>query len=61
MAKAKADTPESILKPDVAAVYDVPEGRLPQFVCAEFGEVDLTAIGLEFAGRLAEKGFLIKK
>ena len=61
MAKAKSDIAESILKPEVADAFVVPEGRLPKFVCAEFGEVDLTAIGLEFANRLAEKGYLIKK
>jgi len=60
MAK-KTESPVSVLKPEVAAVFEVPEGRLSKFVCAEFGEVDLTAIGLEFAERLAEKGYLIKK
>jgi hypothetical protein len=50
----------SFLPAKVAEMYTVPEGRLPMFVCAEFGEVDLTTVTLEFAARLAEKGYLNK-
>lgn len=50
-----------MLRPEVEAQYDIPAGVVAEFVSSEFGHVDLTKIGLEFAERLAEKGYLIKK
>jgi len=50
----------SFLPDDVAALYEPGEGVLKIFVCAEFGEVDLSKVGLEFAERLASAGYLKK-
>lgn len=50
-----------VLPSDVAELYSVREGLLQKFICQEFGEVDLTTVNLEFASRLADAGYLIKK
>lgn len=50
----------SPLEKEVAKHYEVPEGRTINFVCAEFGEVDLRAVTMEFASRLADAGYLKK-
>ena len=44
----------------VAEQYSVAPGVVSRFVCAEFGEVDLTLVTLEYAERLSAQGYLIK-
>lgn len=60
MAK-KEEIKKTVLPHPVAQVFDIPEGRLSKFVCSDFGEVDLSTVTLEFAERLSEKGYLIKR
>lgn len=55
----KSTSRKSILSADVAKQYKPAKGVVAVFAC-EFGEVDLTKINLEFAGRLAEAGYLNK-
>jgi hypothetical protein len=63
MAKAskpaeQTSTGRKVLPADVAAIYEPAPGVLAQFVCSEFGHVDLSVVTLEFAERLARAGFL---
>jgi len=51
----------TVLPKEVAEQFEIAEGVLAQFVCGEFGQIDLTKINLELASRLAEKGYLLKK
>jgi hypothetical protein len=51
-------TPE--LPAEVAALYTLRKGLALKFMCADFGEVDLTRVSLAFAAQLAEAGYLIK-
>jgi hypothetical protein len=62
MAKA-TQQPEAAsgLKPEVASVYELAEGTRMVFMDSELNEVDLSKINLEFAHRVAAKGYLVKK
>jgi hypothetical protein len=60
MGKGKSIPTDNVLPPDVAKEYEVAPGVLSMFADNEFGNVDLTCVNLEFAGRLAEKGYLKK-
>ena len=60
MKQDKIET-KSILRPEVAEKFEVRKGLLSVFASADFGHVDLTTINLEFASRLADAGYLIKK
>jgi len=62
MAKTSTNsTTPTVLPEDVAKQYDIADGVLAQFVCSEFGAIDLTRIDLDLAARLATKGYLKKK
>ncbi|HEY3403885.1 MAG TPA: hypothetical protein VGK59_10890 [Ohtaekwangia sp.] len=62
MAKRIATIEEKgILPAEVAEQYSVKDGLLSIFVSNEFGRVVLSEITLEFAERLAEAGYLIRK
>lgn len=50
----------TVLQPEVAAQYRIPEGVLQVFVSAEFGRVDLSQADLQLAEQLHEKGYLKK-
>lgn len=62
MAKHKPTStpPPSVLRPEVAAVYQVRPGLPAKFACAEFGLVNLSEVSLAKAGQLAGKGYLKK-
>lgn len=49
------------LREEVGKVYECAEGVLMIFSDSEFGFIDLSAIDLEFAHRLADRGYLVKK
>jgi len=52
---------KGILPEDVAAKYQIADGKMAKFYCAQFGLVDLTKISLERAAQLADAGYLVKK
>lgn len=58
--KSQPDKKQSVLQPEVAAQFEVPEGALQIFVSASFGRVDLSEIDLQLAAQLADKGYLIR-
>lgn len=47
-----------VLPPKVAAEYQVTPGVLQKFLDSELGEVDLSTLTLEFAERVAARGYL---
>ncbi|HTF19357.1 MAG TPA: hypothetical protein VK658_14855 [Chryseolinea sp.] len=62
MAKNQHKKPQGVaLSPEVSELYEVPEGVLTVFACAEFGLVDLTRINMQTAEQLEQLGYLRKK
>lgn len=57
-AKVRNIDPASVLMPEVAARFTIRRGLPSEFVCAEFGRVNLPEINLRMAERLARKGYL---
>lgn len=49
-----------VLPAPVAAEYQVAPGVLSKFIDSELGEVDLTKLTLEYAERVAARGYLQK-
>ncbi len=49
-----------VLPAEVAREYEVTPGVLQKFIDSELGEVDLTTLTLEFADRVAARGYLKK-
>lgn len=49
-----------VLPAPVAAEYEVMPGVLSKFIDSELGEVDLTTLTLEYAERVAARGYLKK-
>lgn len=56
----QVDDHQPVLKPEVAAEYELAEGTVMIFADNEFDLVDLSQINLELAHRLAAKGYLKK-
>lgn len=52
------DPVAEVLPAPVAAEYQVTPGVLSKFIDSELGEVDLTTLTLEFAERVAARGYL---
>lgn len=49
-----------VLPAEVAREYEVTPGVLSKFIDSELGEVDLTTLTLEYAERVAARGYLKK-
>lgn len=47
-----------VLPAEVAREYEVTPGVLQKFIDSELGEVDLSTLTLEFADRVAARGYL---
>lgn len=60
MKKTTPTTASEVLPPAVALEYEIATGVLPHFIDSELGEVDLTQLTLEFAERVAARGYLKK-
>lgn len=57
---ARIATVTSQLRPEVAALFSVRQGLASEFVCTEFGRVNLREIDVPTAEMLAAKGYLKK-